>query len=61
MLFVDREEERAGVLEHCLADIIRGDSGTQVCDLPHKTQIAVSYQLVLQHCIEINALFPGRC
>lgn len=37
LCFVDGEEEGAGVLEHCLNDIIRGDSGTQVCFLPHKT------------------------
>lgn len=37
LCFVDGEEERAGVLEHCLNDIIRGDSGPQVCFLPLKT------------------------
>lgn len=37
VLFLDGEEEGAGVLERCLVDVIRGDSGTQVRYLPHKT------------------------
>lgn len=30
VLFLDGEEEGAGVLEHCLTDVIGGDSGAQV-------------------------------
>lgn len=37
VFFVDGEEEGAGGLEHCLTDVIRGDSGTQVRHLPRKT------------------------
>lgn len=34
VLFLDGEEEGASVLEHCLTDVLRGDSGAQVGHLP---------------------------
>lgn len=36
VLFVDGEEEGAGVLEHRLGNVIGGDSGSQVCYVPRK-------------------------
>lgn len=36
VLFVDGEEEGAGVLEHRLGNVIGGDSGSQVCYIPRK-------------------------
>lgn len=59
VLFVDGEEEGAGVLEHRLHDIIGGDSGTQVCDLPRKN-LNCSHQSVCFAALNRDKWFISR-